>query len=422
MTRHRLDTVLAGVLVVACGPFTATARAEEGPPPPVAGEELTVRVLTIRSEDPWLLALGESAIWIQDEHAGRGVVYDFGALKPDSLASAVTWLTGRLKNRVSRVSIDEALQSWRSQERTVETQELNLGPAARLALRADLDRAVALAAMRAYDYDPFAVSGATRVRDLIDRASAGRLRAATERAPVRETLRQATLASAPNLFPAYLLLNLGQGTAADRPISAWERLFIPGEIQKTLRRIGRVGSWNDPPLMSSEGTLVATPGASPAEADDHRPPGGGRLIVAGVVIGALLGLAGRAARRRPSLRVVLGTAAGVFGLLLGVLGSALVVGWLFGNPLLVRRNENILQLAPWALALPVLAAGVAAGRRAATRAAFWIATAAAGLSAAGLLLKATPWFRQENLVLIGLFLPIWIGLTVGLRALALDET
>jgi hypothetical protein len=326
---------------------------------------------------------------------------------------------------VSRTPIDEALQSWRSQDRNVETQELNLTPAARLALRADLDRAVALAGMRAYDYDPFLVSGATRVRDLIDRASAGRLRAATERAPVapvRETLRQATLASAPNLFPAYLILNVGQGTAADRPLSPWERLFMPGEIQKTLRRIGRVGSWNDPPLMSSEGTLVATHGELGEEANGRGGPGGGRLVVAGLVIGALLAFAGRAARRRPPLRVAFGAATGVFGLLLGALGSALVVGWLFGNPLLVRRNENILQLAPWSLTLPVLAAGVATGRHAAIRVAFWIAAAAAGLSVVGLLLKATPWFRQDNWVLIGLFLPIWIGLAAGLRALALDET
>jgi hypothetical protein len=423
MKHHRLDAVpsIAFAIMVSCGPLASVARAEDGPPPPVAGEELTVRVLTIRSGNHPLLTLGESAIWIQDEHAGRGVVYQLGALEPDSLASAFTWLTGRLKNQATRVPIDEALQSWRSRDRTVDTQELTLTPAARLALRADLDAAVALAANRGYDYDPFVVSGATRVRDLVDKASGGRLRAATQRGRADETLRQATLASARNLFPAYLILAVGQGAAADRSLGPWDRLFIPGEIQKTLRRIGRVGSWNDPPLMASEGTIVAPRGEPAAEADDRRDPGGGRLIVVGLVLGTLLAGCGRAARRRPPYRVVLGAATGTIGLALGLLGTALLVGWLFGNPLIARRNENILQLAPWTLALPVLAIGVAMGRRAATRAAFWIAVAAAALSAAGLVLKATPWFRQENLVLIGLFLPIWTGLAAGLWALALDE-
>jgi hypothetical protein len=423
MIRQRFDAVLAigFALMVACGPLGSAAHAEVGPPPPVAGEELTIRVLTIGSGDHPLLTLGESAIWIQDEHAGRGFVYDFGALKPNSLASVITWLTGRLKNRVSRLPIDDALQSFRSQNRTIQAQELDLTPTARLALRADVERAAVLPANREYDYDydPFVASGATRVRDAIDRASGGRLRAAAQRGgPDGETLRQETRAAARNLFPAYLLLDLGQGVASDRPLGQWNRMFIPGEIQKTLRRVGRAGSWNDPPLMSSEGTIYDPHGEPPdqASAQPH-DRGGGRLVVAGLAIGTVLALGGRAARRRPPLRVVFGTTMGMIGLLLGVLGSTLVVGWLFGNQLVARRNENILQLAPWSLALPVLAAGVAMGRRGATRAAFWVTAAAAALAAGGLLIKATPWFRQDNLPLIGFFLPIWAGLAASLRAL-----
>ncbi len=440
MIRHRFDAVGAiGVAValasaftflVACGPFESTAHAEDGPPPPVAGEELTVRVLTIGSGQHPLLTLGKTAIWIQNEHAGHGFVYDFSAAEPDSLASVFEWLTGRLKNRVSRIPINDALAAWRSQDRTVQTQELDLTPAARLGLRADLDAARLLPANRDYDYDPFLENGATRVRDAIDRASGGRLRATSQRGPGGGTLRQETLASARNSLAALLILSLGQGTASDRPLDPWDRLSIPGEIQKTLRLVGRAGSWNDPPLLASEGTIFAAERGPPAQAGDlasdrgsdrlnaaAKTPGGGRLVVAGLAIGILLALGGRAARRRPPLRVVLGSAMGMIGLVLGVLGSALVVGWLFGNSAIVRRNENILQLAPWGLALPVLAVGVARAHAGALRAAFWLTAAAAALAAVGLLMKATPWFRQDNLAVIGSLLPIWTGLALALRAL-----
>ena len=86
------------------GPLASTAHAE-------AGEELTVRVLTIGPGPHPLFHLGESAIWIQDERASRGVVYTFGTVKPDSLWSTLAWLSGRLTNRMSRIPIDEALES-----------------------------------------------------------------------------------------------------------------------------------------------------------------------------------------------------------------------------------------------------------------------------------------------------------------------
>jgi hypothetical protein len=407
MRRWRRAAAL--VLGLAVGAPATAARA-------APGEELTVRVLTIGPEDNPFFSVGESAIWIQDERAGTGVVYGFGALEPDSPWSLFAWLAGRMKNRVSRVGIQEALDAFRSQNRGVETQTLEMSPAVRTALRRALE-AAALPENRDYSYDPVLSNGATRVRDEIDRATGGRLRAAASRmVPSRSTLRQETLRLTRSLVPAYLFAYLSQGAAADRPLDSWGRMFLPGEIQATLRNVGRAGSWNDIPLVMSEGTLLAAP------RDQRPPPSGqagavGRLVAVGLAIGTALALGGWAARRRPRLRTALGVSMGVIGLALGLLGGTLVLGWCLGDNLTSRRNENILQLAPWALVLPLLAAGVAAGRPAATRKAFWIAASASALAAGGLLLKVTPWFRQDNLPLIGAFLPMWVGLAVGLRAL-----
>jgi hypothetical protein len=60
---------------------------------------------------------------------------------------------------------------------------------------------------------------------------------------------------------------------------------------------------------------------------------------------------------------------------------------------------------------------VAAGRPGATKKAFVVAVAAAVLSLAGAALKLHPAFRQDNASLIGLFLPAWFGLFLGLATL-----
>jgi hypothetical protein len=406
MIRRNFAIAIAMVLALGIGPLAPAARAD-------AGEELSVHLLTIGAGDNPFFTLGQSAIWIQDERASSGIVYDFGAPKPDSWSSLLAWLSGRLTNRVSRVPIDEALQSYRRDNRSVETQALDLPPASRLALRRELE-VNALPENRDYKYDPFLSSGATRVRDAIDRASGGRLRTASQGVAGGLTLRQQTMRLTHNRWPALLIVYLGLGAASDRPLDHWGRMFVPDEIQKSLRRIGRAGSWNDPPLMESEATIFAAHRDVPPQ---HPAVWSGRWLVAGLAFGAALALGGRAARRRPPLRIVLGIMMGMLGLVLGLLGSALLLGWCFGNDLTVRRNENILQLAPWGLVLPVQAVWVAAGRPGATRRAFRITAAAAACAGLGLLLKATPWFRQDNLPIIELFLPTWAGLASGLRAL-----
>jgi hypothetical protein len=384
-----------------------TARAAD------PGEELSVHLLTIGPGDHPFFTLGESVIWIQDERAGTGVVYDFGPVKPDSCWSLITWLAERLSNRRSRVPIYEALQSYRLANRTVDTQDLELPPAARIVLRRELELSV-IPGNRDYQYDPFLSSGATWVRDAIDRASGGRLRAASNGALSHLTLRDQALRLTRSRLPARLIVYLGQGAAFDRPLDEWGRMSLPDELSTTLRRIGRAGSWNDPPLVASEATIFAAHRDLPPR--DPRGKSVGWLVT-GLAIAAALALGGRASRREPRRRIILGALVGVIGLVLGLLGSALVLGWCFGGHLGVRRNENILQLAPWALALPVLAVGVASGRAGATRQAFRVTAAAAALAVGGLLLKVTPWFRQDNLPLIGLFLPVWAGLALGLRAL-----
>jgi hypothetical protein len=55
------------------------------------------------------------------------------------------------------------------------------------------------------------------------------------------------------------------------------------------------------------------------------------------------------------------------------------------------------------------------GRPAATRKALWLAAAAAGFAAIGALAKVLPDLSQDNLALVALLLPVWLGLALGFR-------
>ena len=95
--------------------------------------------------------------------------------------------------------------------------------------------------------------------------------------------------------------------------------------------------------------------------------------------------------------------AGIFGLVLAGL-------WAFTDHAAAYQNENLLQMNPLQLALfPLLVRSTSSS----TRRRVWVAGFLAALSLAGLLLKLVPGFYQVNGEIIGLALPIHLGVAAG---------
>ena len=396
--RILLATTLA-VLVVSGARY---AQAEPG-------EDLTVFVLTFGPGDHPFFKFGHNAILVQPQEES-GLVYNFGTFQFESPGLILKFLRGRFKYWLSVSRMEDTFASYVSENRTIEAQELDLTPAQRAALWQSL-RENARPENREYLYDYFRDNCSTRVRDAIDRAAGGRVRQAGQR-PVAMTFRADALRMTADFFPEYLGLDLGLGRPTDAPITLWDEAFLPERMRDLLREVRIPGEFGDKPLVKAERTLFAA--RRPPKPD--RPPNWTLFfLAAGLALGALLAGLGRLGGKHPAARVGLGIAGSLLGLVFGVLGLILLSFWLFTDHKAAYANANIFLLAPWSVLLAGYGVGVALGRPAAIRKAFWLMVAAAGFAAIGVLAKVIPGLSQDNLALGAFLLPVWLGLAAGFR-------
>jgi hypothetical protein len=399
MSLRVFSAVALAVLVIAGARF---ARAE-------TGEDLTVFVLTFGPGDHPFFKFGHNAILVEPKDES-GLVYNFGTFEFDSPALIPKFLRGRFKYWLSVSRMEDTFASYVSDNRTIEAQELDLTAAQKWALWQSL-RDNARPENREYLYDYFRDNCSTRVRDAIDRAAGGRVRQAGQR-PVAMTFRADALRMTADFFPEYLGLDLGLGRPTDAPITLWDEAFLPERMRDLLREVRIPGEFGDKPLVKAERTLFAA--RRPPKPD--RPPNWTLFfLAAGLALGALLAGLGRLGGKHPAARVGLGIAGSLLGLVFGVLGLILLSFWLFTDHKAAYANANIFLLAPWSVLLAGYGVGVALGRPAAIRKAFWLMVAAAGFAAIGVLAKVIPGLSQDNLALGAFLLPVWLGLAAGFR-------
>jgi hypothetical protein len=386
----------------------SVARAAHAEP----GDDLTVSVLTFGPGDHPFFKFGHNAIWVQ-QSSGQGVIFNFGTFAFDSPGLIPKFLRGRLVYWLSASSPESTLWSYQASNRTIETQELDLTPAERSTMFARL-RDNARPEKRDYLYDYFWDNCSTRVRDVVDAVTGGKVREAG-RAPGSMTLRAHALRMTADLPWEFFGLHFGLGSTTDQPVDQWSEAFLPEKLRDLLRRVRIDRDGVRRPLVKSERVLFQAERPPPPQ----RPPGlTGWFALFGLAAGGVLAGLGLMARRRSPARAALGLAAAALGLVLGLLGLILVLLWGATNHRAAYANANILQAAPWALVLLPLGVGTALGRAWAAPGALLIAASAAVLSAAGLVAKLIPGPAQDNYIFIALLLPIWCGLTFALARVA----
>jgi hypothetical protein len=382
------------------------------------GDELSVYVLTFGPGDHPFFKFGHNAIWIQDRAAGRDLVYNFGTFRFDSPKVMIPqFVRGRLTYWLSVSTVQQTLATYEAENRSVEAQELDLGPGEKLALKARLD-ANARPENRAYKYDYFLDNCSTRVRDAIDAATGGRLHASAQ-GPSRLTLRGQALRLTAEVIPEYLALDLALGPSTDRPVDNWAEMFIPQELERGLRAVSLPGPGGAHPLDKAQQELVHARRAPPLEQPPER---GVTMLLAGLGLALVFLALGGVGAAHLLTRFLFGALVSVWGLGTGFVGCFLLLAWAATDHQVAYRNENLLLCAPWAIALALLGWGVAFGLRGATRKALIGAATATVLAVAGALGRPALILHQDNGPLVAFFVPVWIGISLGLYRIRKIQT
>jgi hypothetical protein len=408
-------TVLLGTALSTGASTTPAAAQIIAPPAPRAeiepGSQLTVYLMTMGEGDLVYERFGHNALWIHDPVAGTDNTYHWGVFDFDEPGFLWRFIRGRMWYAMEAFPAFHAIQAYPRMNRSVWIQELNLTPAQRREL-VDFLEWNRLPENRSYRYDYYYDNCSTRLRDALDRALGGQIRAQTVQLPARETFRSHTRRVTTNAPITYTGLMIGLGQGVDHPITVWEEMFLPLSMRESVRHLTVTGpDGTNVPLVLSEQALFLADRPPLRQAPPRWWPG--YLLLGLVLAGLLLGLGHVAARSRAA-RAALAAVGGGWTLITGLLGLVLTFLWGFTDHAAAYHNENLfhfnLLALPLAALFPALVHGPA--RPALNRATVALAGAVAALSGLGLLLKPLPAMFQVNGELIALVLPVHAALAI----------
>ncbi|MEW5834096.1 MAG: DUF4105 domain-containing protein [Pseudomonadota bacterium] len=400
---HLIRRSLALLLLILLGATTLSARAGVADAP---GDRLQVTVITYGPGDTYWERFGHIAIELRDGQDGQAISFNYGVFDFDEKGFLLNFARGRMHYLMDAEPTDDDTAWYVQAGRSITRQRLAFTPRQAAALRDFLLWNLRPENAR-YDYDYYVDNCSTRVRDALDKALGGVLKAALTVRPGGMTYRQQTdrlMSAQPWLM---LLLDFGLGPYADQPLSGWQESFIPMVLQRELRSVTVPdGHGGRQPLVVEEHEVSPNRvEAPPAQAPDLRGP----LGMAGAAIALLLVLT---RRRAPVLFAAIGS---LWLSLAGVAGLLMLGLWTLTSHHSAWANANLLLFNPLALAF-IPALWRAARQRPARR---WedpllIAQLLAGLAA--LALHLLPGTVQQNQPWLLLGLPAWLALAWSLRS------
>jgi hypothetical protein len=363
-----------------------------------------IGVVTMGPGDEYWSRFGHDAILIDDradDPSSEPTLYNFGYFDLDEPGFMWHFVQGHANYQLVALPAREDLDQYAHAGRGASIQWLDFTPAQAIALQRDLEWNARPENAR-YRYDYFTQDCTTRVRDALDRALGGLLKAQLTAPSQGLTYRfEAVRLGAPEPWLG-LGMHFALGPYGDRPLSRWDEAFIPERLQASLRTIRTA---TGQPLVTQEVQLL--PQRLPAAPTDF-PRWRIWFVLAGFGLAVLVLIGSRFASRTTA------AFAGLFWLKCGLLGVGLLAIWAFTAHVAIWGNENVLLTSPLCLALLPGAWKRLRGHDAPhwhTKILYLVALSAG----AALFLKFLPFRIQSNGDWIALFLPIHLALAYAGR-------
>lgn len=351
-----------------------------------------IGVLTMEPGEIFWERFGHNAIVVDDPAAPGPLSYNFGFFDLEEPGFHWNFIRGRMEYRLEVLPMASDLAYYERTGRGAVIQWLDLTPdearamAARLAVNAQPENA-------RYTYDYYTANCSTRVRDAVDEALGGQLRAQLSGRSQGNTWRSESVRLAAPAPWMALGFHIGLSGAADRPLSRWDESFIPMRLRDALREVKRADG--RPLVLAEEKLLPHRLVPPPAEMPRLRT----QAFMAGLALAVGVLFAGKRAPR------ALAAGALAFWLVAGLAGLVMAFIWFGTSHVAGHGNENLLLLSPLCLGLLPGAWARLRGREPSRRFRMLLWVVAAGAALAGFL-KFLPFLPQQNVEWVLLLLPL----------------
>ncbi|WP_051414359.1 DUF4105 domain-containing protein [Pseudoxanthomonas suwonensis] len=367
--------------------------------PALAAAPPRIGILTMQPGEVFFERFGHDAIVVVDPETGAATSYNFGFFDPTEADFIGRFIRGEMMYHLVALPVEQDLAHYQATGRGVDVQWLDLEPGQARAL-ADALAERARPENSRYRYDYFTANCATQVRDALDTAMGGALKAQLAGRSRGNTYRSEAVRLARPAPWMWLGFDLGLGPYADRALSRWEEAFVPMRLADSLREARNTAG--RPLVLAEEPVLPHRIAPEPAEAPRRWWP----WALAGIVLAAGV----LALRRRP--RLLAGLALPLW-LLCGLAGALMAFLWLGTAHQAGWANRNLFLLSPLCLLLLPGAIALLRGRTPG-RMFRIVLVAVAALALLGWILQWLSLQPQYNLPWIGLFLPLHAALALAL--------
>jgi hypothetical protein len=367
---------------------------------------LLFKIAVIGPSDQIFIWWGHAALIVEYTQWNFSRVYDWGIFTYPSDSFLKDFIGEKIRYKCTWDVLD--LKPYLNEDRDIIVYTLNLDREAKQTILAYADNNV-LPDNCYYDYNEFSENCATRIRDIIDMGTGGRLKAAFLKAPGRFSIRQHVrrytwLRPFSDWFLGFMM-----GQNFDEKITVWEEMFLPVEIARNIIDF----TYTDD--SGVERKLVTS--AEVINASKNRPPILNEplttwpfALTVGLIAAALLFFIKKLGKTQPrAARILLGSGQGLLGLLFGGSGCVLVFGMFFMSNDYFRQNINLLFVNPLLLLITPLGMMVALDKSSrlnperCLRIIWTCVFIACGFT---VLLRALPFFFQQNQSVQGIILPV----------------